>query len=144
MKHPAGVVKRGTKTETRYLMWGKQLEWDRYLLAEHIGEWLSYGIGEGIRLRFSWWNKAPDVTLESGWAAPLWGYLVRELVFVSAGVDGAVLCAGCGRFFLPTERRKPAHNRRAWCPECQDAGAPQRQAKRDQRARARPSPKRRP
>jgi hypothetical protein len=107
--------------------WWNRTPWsDRRMLAEVVGEWLALG---AVHPTFRWTDQGPEVALE-GWG--VLGAVARQLTFTVLRSDGLAFCAGCGTPFSP--KRRPAKNRRSWCPDCGKRAA-DRQAKRDQRER---------
>jgi hypothetical protein len=67
------------------------------------------------------------------WGISLIGALTFQL-FTTIAARGFAVCSGCGGPYAPNKRR-PSQGRRRYCSRCRAAGIPQRDAKRDYRAR---------
>ena len=99
-------------------------------LKYYLDMWLSFG---GVRPLFEWCGDRPRIVLGG---AGFFGAVAMHLVLTVCRMDGFATCSGCGTPFVP--RRRPAADRRAWCPECGSASgyrASKRISKRESRAR---------
>lgn len=100
-----------------------------------VSQTLQYLVGAaGLKpvINWSWHTPAVEINLAGH---GLIGFLVRELTFAVARVDGVVVCSSCGKPFTPD--RSPTRGQHSWCKrkECRRARA--RHAKRRSRARER-------
>jgi hypothetical protein len=88
---------------------------ERADLALALQHWIRYG---DVSVSTHWWPGAPnpDVWLDYSW---LPGVLAVQLLAALQSRKGLYQCAGCGQPFTPPEgSRKPAKNKRKWCPSC--------------------------
>jgi len=103
---------------------------ERSRLVRVVGEWIRLG---NVRPVPTWGHgEPPGIDLRG---SGLFAALARQLAFTIAGGGGFAFCHECSRFFVPARRRSP--RRRAFCPDCREAGAPAKWAMRDKRARDR-------
>jgi hypothetical protein len=116
----------------------------RRIAVHTLTVWISRLVGDcGLRpgLRFGEHGKhvelvfGDDLSDCSRYGISLFGTLTLQLITALTG-SGVASCSGCGRPYVPTKRR-PAINRRRYCSFCRAAQIPQRDAKRDHRARER-------
>jgi len=104
------------------------------ILQIQLNDWLALG---GVRPYFDWGvaegqpEQPPTVRIG---AESLFGALALYLVAAVASADGFVMCAGCKRPY-PSAKRQPSAGRRNFCPDCRQAGVPNRLAQRARRAR---------
>lgn len=103
------------------------LEDGRAALAWHIDHWLHWG---QVRNRFRWDDRSPALELQPH---GLFGAIAMQVASRVTGRDALAICHNCQMPYQPTKRPDP--NRRNYCPQCREAGAPQRDARRDYRAR---------
>ncbi len=108
--------------------WEASAETARVTVATRIGAWLEESM---VQPDLVWSSSSPSIRIGG---IGLCGAIATELAYKVARLPGLSLCAGCGDPFTPS--RKPRQDRRSWCSECQEAGEPRRQAKRDARTRA--------
>lgn len=105
----------------------QDLEEGRRVLAMHVDLWLHLG---QVRNRLRW--DGPDPTLELQ-PHGLFGALAMQLASRVTGRAAVAICSNCQMPYEP--ERKPNPNQRRYCPACREARVPQRDAKRDLRAR---------
>jgi len=98
-------------------------------LARLTQEWLDVG---GVTPRLAWGRRGPEVTLGE---QDMFSVLAVQLTFVVCGSAGLAICTSCGHPYF-TERR-PRRDRRNYCLDCQETGAPERDRSRDYRNRRR-------
>lgn len=98
-------------------------------LGYAVRRWLELG---GVRVHFDWMGDRGKVSFGG---TSLFGALATLL---ATGVSGSALlmCDECHLPFVPLKRRPPAGTRH-FCPDCREAGAPQRHASAAYRARKR-------
>jgi hypothetical protein len=107
------------------------IEGQRLFMSFVVNRFLNWG---NTRIRFSWGDSP---TLHIGGPSL---YSVLALQLAQAVVAGSlVFCSGCGSTYEPG--RRPRKDHRQYCPDCQSRGVPLRDAKREQRARARRRPR---
>jgi hypothetical protein len=107
---------------------GLSLVLDRWALATLIDEWLDLG---AVRPHFHWYE-GQEPGFEFG---PLtFTLLAMQLMVAVCRASAWAKCDGCQNLYLRMQRR-PAHNRRNYCPDCSERGIPERDRKRRQRAR---------
>lgn len=99
--------------------------------------WTSAGIILTYGARSTWDNIPAKPRLLDGHhhGYTLFPAIVMQLVTSVSQVDGLAICSACRREFIPS--RRPAANKRSYCKQCRDDGAPIRDAQRDCRRRAR-------
>jgi hypothetical protein len=73
-----------------------------------------------------WSQGVPKVFLNPGFTT--FGYIAVQLLFFTAGGRDIAACSECGQLYPSS--RQPRYDRRNYCPECRDAGVPDRNAKR--------------
>ncbi len=101
----------------------------RLLIANVVDEWLLLArVRPAIR-----WLDGPAATLTLG-DGRLFGALGIALAMQAARTDGLAICSACGNAYTPP--RRPRADQRNYCEPCRGAGAPQRDADRARRERA--------
>lgn len=101
----------------------------RLFLAYALNDWLQLG---GVRPA-AFLMDGTGLRLELG-GPNLFSFLGVQLVLAVSRTDQMAFCSNCGKPYLAPGRR-PAINRRSYCPACRDSGVPQRDAARDYRSR---------
>lgn len=102
----------------------------RLTVGGHVWSLLELG---RVRVSFHWQGERPEVHLRG--AGSVLGPLAIQAAFAVSRSDGLAVCVGCGRPYTPT--RRPREGQRTYCPQCRDAGVPQRHAARDYYRRSR-------
>lgn len=111
-------------TDARVL---KDVARGRRVLADAVNGWLA---GGGVRPVLAWNKGEPIFRLASD---GLFGELARQLAMSVGETSRLEACSACGTPYAPEKRATPG--RRHYCPECREAGVPQRDAARDYRQR---------
>ena len=96
---------------------GQPVEEQRRLLAACVEEWLA--LGRPI-LRLSWSERMPQISIAAG----TFGLLASQLAAAVMGRSRMAWCSECGNPYSP--ERKPQTGRRNYCPDCREAGEPER------------------
>jgi hypothetical protein len=134
-------VGRPDDWRTVYAMSGRDAPWwkqhvgaERVLVGELVNEWLKMG---DVRPYVDWnaHEKKPTVTFGG---SGLFGALALQLALAVGQSAGLAVCTHCRKEYPPTTRRPKAGQRR-FCPECREAGIPNRYSLIDHRERLRRS-----
>jgi hypothetical protein len=100
----------------------------RAFLEDSVKRWVAWGAVQPV---LAWSVKrSPTIEFEG---CGLFGALAAQLLAAVSGTGWAV-CSACGEMYDPGPRR-PNPNRRNYCPDRRESGAPHRDASRDSRRR---------
>ncbi len=105
----------------------RDLQHQRTVLSAKINSYLALG---RVRPSVLFVDEGPMVRMT---CQGVFGLIALQLFQRMTSLDGPVVCSGCGTPYRPT--RKPAEGRKNWCPECREAGVPNRHAQRARRSR---------
>lgn len=124
--HTPGPLDFGQEWLAQPLPTPESVEEGRRVLGQVVDQWLRWG---QVRNRLHWDTAEPTLTVQPH---GLFGAIAMQVASRVTGRAALAICHNCGSLYAPKKRPDP--NRRNYCPDCREAGAPQRDARRKYRA----------